>query len=88
MVLGVTLAQGVLGYVQYFTGVPWVLVAFHVLGATVLWTSVLRVTYTIRERAVLGGAVGQPDPDGAASTDGAASASSTAAANLSGAPGA
>jgi cytochrome c oxidase assembly protein subunit 15 len=88
VVLGVTVAQGVLGYVQYFTGVPWVLVAFHVLGATVLWTCVLRVTYTIRERALLVPALGQPDPDGASRTAGAASTSSTAAANLSGAPGA
>lgn len=73
-VLYVTLGQGALGYLQYFTGVPWVLVAFHVLGSTVLWVSVLRVTYAIRVR----GAV--------APVDGQSSATSTAAANLSGAP--
>ena len=65
-----TLGQAAIGYVQYFTGVPWVLVAFHVLGATLLWVSVLRLTYAIRTRSV---AV-QP------------SAAATAAANLSGAP--
>jgi heme a synthase len=79
VVLGVTLAQGGLGYLQYFTGVPWVLVAFHVLGATALWVSVLRLTYAIRERPGGQPLAGQPAP---------ASASSTAAANLSGAPGA
>lgn len=36
-------AQGALGYWQYFTGVPAVLVAFHVLGATLVWLAVLRV---------------------------------------------
>ena len=77
VVLGVTLAQGSLGYLQYFTGVPWVLVAFHVLGATVLWVSVLRLTYSIRERAA--GAPPGPAP---------VSEASTAAANLPGAPGA
>jgi heme a synthase len=75
VVLAVTVAQGALGYIQYFTGVPWVLVAFHVLGATVLWVSVLRVTYAIRSRPAVA-EVSQ------------ASASSAAAANLSGAPGA
>jgi cytochrome c oxidase assembly protein subunit 15 len=48
--LAVTLAQGALGYVQYFTGVPWVLVSVHVFGAVVLWWAVLRLTYTLRER--------------------------------------
>ncbi len=35
-VLLVTLAQGLIGYVQYFTGVPAVLVGFHMLGAALL----------------------------------------------------
>ncbi len=33
----VAVAQGALGYVQYFSGVPAVLVGFHVAGATMLW---------------------------------------------------
>lgn len=41
LVLGVGLGQGAIGYIQYFTGLPWVLVAFHVLGACLLWISVL-----------------------------------------------
>ena len=40
-VLIVGLSQGAIGYVQYFTGLPWVLVALHVLGSCVLWISVL-----------------------------------------------
>ncbi len=35
-VLVVTLLQGVIGYAQYFTGLPEVLVALHMLGASVL----------------------------------------------------
>lgn len=37
------LAQGTLGYVQYFTGVPEGLVALHVFGSVVVWVAVLRV---------------------------------------------
>ncbi|MEX1107044.1 MAG: COX15/CtaA family protein, partial [Ilumatobacteraceae bacterium] len=33
----VAIAQGALGYLQYFTGVPAALVAIHVAGATLLW---------------------------------------------------
>ena len=36
VVLGVTLAQGVIGYVQYFTALPIVLVLLHMLGASLL----------------------------------------------------
>jgi heme a synthase len=39
----VLVAQGALGYWQYFTGVPALLVAFHVLGAALVWIAVLRV---------------------------------------------
>lgn len=82
VVLYVTLAQGALGYLQYFTGVPWVLVAFHVLGSTLLWVSVLRLTYAIRTRAAAGSAAEPAQPR----AGGVASAATTAEANLSGAP--
>jgi cytochrome c oxidase assembly protein subunit 15 len=39
----VLVAQATVGYVQYFTGVPVGLVALHVVGATVLWISVLHL---------------------------------------------
>lgn len=32
VLLAIELAQGIIGYVQYFTGVPIVLVAFHMIG--------------------------------------------------------
>jgi heme a synthase len=39
--LGVLLAQAAIGYTQYFTGVPVLLVGFHLVGATALWITVL-----------------------------------------------
>ena len=40
------LAQGPVGYVQYFTGLPWVLVAVHVLGAVIVWWATVRFLLT------------------------------------------
>jgi len=43
VLLAVLVAQAALGYVQYFTGVPAVLVGFHIAGATAVWVAVLRL---------------------------------------------
>jgi cytochrome c oxidase assembly protein subunit 15 len=43
VLLAVVVAQGALGYIQYFTGVPALLVGFHVAGATAVWVAVLRL---------------------------------------------
>ena len=48
--LGLSLAQGLIGYVQYFTALPWVLVALHLLGATLVWIALVRVLLTLRTR--------------------------------------
>ena len=37
ILLGVLVAQAAVGYVQYFTGVPVVLVGVHIAGATAVW---------------------------------------------------
>ncbi|WP_018156079.1 COX15/CtaA family protein [Demetria terragena] len=50
-VLGVTLLQGLVGYTQYFTGVPWVLVLIHMLLASLLVVTVTWAALTLRERA-------------------------------------
>ncbi|MFI9066098.1 heme A synthase [Streptomyces sp. NPDC053429] len=50
--LVVLLAQGAVGYVQYFTHVPEVLVAVHMLGSCLVWISVVRVVLSLRERPV------------------------------------
>lgn len=41
LVFGALLVQAAIGYVQYFSGVPELLVFFHVVGATVTWITVL-----------------------------------------------
>jgi cytochrome c oxidase assembly protein subunit 15 len=46
----IALAQGVIGYVQYFTGVPALIVGLHLLGAAVLWISAWRVFLSSRIR--------------------------------------
>ncbi|MEV0647091.1 COX15/CtaA family protein [Phytomonospora sp. NPDC050363] len=47
---GVLLAQGAIGYVQYFTNLPAILVGAHMLGASVLWIAALLVLYRTRVR--------------------------------------
>ncbi|MGV9406251.1 COX15/CtaA family protein [Streptomyces sp. NPDC003667] len=56
----VLLGQGVIGYVQYFTHLPEVLVGAHMLGSCLVWIWVLRVLLTLRERP--GAALGLPGP--------------------------
>lgn len=40
--LGVLLAQAAVGYTQYFTGVPAILVGVHILGAVLVWIAAIR----------------------------------------------
>jgi heme a synthase len=46
-------AQGVIGYTQYFTGLPAGLVWFHVAGATAIWVVAFRLLFTLRDRGPL-----------------------------------
>jgi cytochrome c oxidase assembly protein subunit 15 len=48
--LGICLAQGAIGYVQYFTGLPWLIVLVHLAGACAVWLAVLTVHFSIRRR--------------------------------------
>ena len=43
VLLAIEVAQGAIGYTQYFTGVPPLLVAVHVIGALAVWIAALRV---------------------------------------------
>ncbi|MFD7071925.1 heme A synthase [Streptomyces sp. NPDC059913] len=63
----VLMAQGLIGYVQYFTDTPEILVGLHMLGSCLVWIAVVRVLLSLRERpsapvAVPGPAAGQPEP--------------------------
>jgi len=43
----IALAQGAIGYIQYFTGIPEVLVAAHLLGATLVWIAAWRIRLSV-----------------------------------------
>ncbi len=43
----IALAQGVIGYIQYFTGIPEILVAAHLLGATLVWIAAWRIRLSV-----------------------------------------
>ncbi|OKK19775.1 cytochrome B [Streptomyces sp. CB00455] len=61
--LVVLLAQGAVGYVQFLTDLPELLVAAHMLGSCLVWISVLRVALSLRERpADQAGVPAQGDP--------------------------
>ena len=43
----IALAQGAIGYIQYFTGIPEILVAAHLLGATLVWIAAWRIRLSV-----------------------------------------
>ncbi len=43
----IALAQGAIGYIQYFTGIPEILVAAHLLGATFVWIAAWRIRLSV-----------------------------------------
>ncbi|MFF2806857.1 heme A synthase [Streptomyces sp. NPDC058000] len=51
--LGCIALQGVIGYVQYFAGLPEIVVGLHMLGSTLVWIAVLRVCLSLRDRGPL-----------------------------------
>jgi len=63
LLLGVLVAQAIVGYVQYFNDIPALLVGVHVAGATLVWTATLVFVLGLRE-----GTVVPADADAAAHT--------------------
>jgi cytochrome c oxidase assembly protein subunit 15 len=49
----VELAQGVIGFVEYFTGLPVLLVGAHMFGSCLVWLATLAVLWATRERQPL-----------------------------------
>ncbi len=50
VLLAIELGQGLIGFVQYFTHLPVLLVGAHMLGAGLVWTGTLSVLWSLRER--------------------------------------
>jgi len=51
--LGITLAQGTIGFVQYLTDVPAILVGFHMLGASLLVLAMAATTHATIARPLV-----------------------------------
>ncbi len=49
-VVGFAVLQAGIGYLQYFTGLPWVLVTAHLLGASLVWVGVWRLRLSLTRR--------------------------------------
>ncbi len=54
IVLGASVLQGVVGYTQWSTGLPWWLVAVHITLATVVWVAVWQLLLSLRTRGQIG----------------------------------
>jgi cytochrome c oxidase assembly protein subunit 15 len=52
----VALSQGAIGYIQYFTGIPEILVIAHLLGAVLVWITAWRIRIAIVKEII-------PTPD-------------------------
>ena len=50
LLLGLTALQGVIGYTQYFSGLPAGLVWCHVAGSVAIWVTALLLPYALRDR--------------------------------------
>ncbi|MGC4948245.1 COX15/CtaA family protein [Streptomyces sp. DT224] len=59
----ILLGQGVIGYVQYFTDTPEILVGLHMFGSCLVWIGVVRVLLSLRERPVAVAVVPEPAVD-------------------------
>jgi cytochrome c oxidase assembly protein subunit 15 len=46
----IELGQGLIGFVQYFTNLPVLLVGAHMLGACLVWVGTLSMLWSLRER--------------------------------------
>ncbi len=66
VVLGVMAAQGLIGYVQYFTHLPPALVGVHVFGASTVWVTALWLHHGLSDHAA------EPVPGPSRRSDGAA----------------
>ena len=62
VLLATLVAQAAVGYAQYFTGVPALLVGIHIAGATAVWVAALRFNLGLVRRAPAGPA--SPGPAG------------------------
>jgi cytochrome c oxidase assembly protein subunit 15 len=63
LALAAMVAQGILGYVQYFEAIPAVLVGFHVFGAVLVFAGVQQLELSVRAPAPVSRVVDTPVGD-------------------------
>jgi heme A synthase len=62
VLLGLVGLQGVIGYSQYFSGLPAGLVWVHVTGSMLIWIAALLLMFATRDRGPVAAAAGVPGP--------------------------
>ena len=62
LLLGICLAEGLVGFVQYFTHLPIVLVGLHMAGSCAVWLGTLALVWAVHTRTPPGDG-DQPAPD-------------------------
>jgi heme a synthase len=62
VLLGLIGAQGIIGYAQYFSGLPAGLVWVHVCDAVLIWIIAVRLLFTLRDRGPVVGDTVVDDP--------------------------
>ena len=67
VLLAVVVAQGAVGYIQYFNGVPKLLVGIHIAGATAVWAATIQLNLVLHRRTA--GARAALEPDGEAAEE-------------------
>jgi cytochrome c oxidase assembly protein subunit 15 len=53
--------QGMIGYIQYFSGLPAGLVWVHVCGSTLIWIAALYLMFALRDRGAVVTETGLPE---------------------------
>jgi cytochrome c oxidase assembly protein subunit 15 len=54
------LAQAGVGYLQFFTGLPWAVVTLHLVGAVLVWWSAVRLLLVTTDRGVVADELAAP----------------------------
>src|SRR5581483_4417119 len=62
VLLGLIGLQGVIGYSQYFSGLPAGLVWVHVTGSMLIWIAALLLMFATRDRGPVAETAGVPRP--------------------------
>ncbi|HEU4513433.1 MAG TPA: COX15/CtaA family protein [Nocardioidaceae bacterium] len=77
VLLGLELGQGLVGFVQYFTGLPVVLVGLHLLGSALVAAALAWLLVGVRDRTDAPDAPDAPSEDAAARLGGASAPQSS-----------